>query len=333
MSRKTSSKRRFSFDPTPERPSSRLRVFLARVPNRRQLVKVYGRTAAVFLAIGAGVLFPEAHELSFFIPFLIGSMLFFSFLGLEIGRQSFRYGVWKILLANLAIAYSGLFLLWWVERDLALIAFLTGATPTAAAAPAVVGFLHGRVEYAVGSLLLTTVVIAAMLPFVLPLIVGATVVISSWEVLGSVLLVVFVPLASARMARYLPESARHLLQSGKGLSFYLWMGALFLVTSKATYFIVHEVTVPAIMLVKIAVMSLIICVVNFEVGSMVGGTAFRREASQALGQKNCSFTIWVALTFINPLVALGPTFYVIYHNLYSSLQLYAFEKRRAEHTA
>ena len=38
--------------------------------------------------------------------------------------------------------------------------------------------------------------------------------------------------------------------------------------------------------------------------------------------------IWVALTFINPLVAMGPTFYILYHNLYNSWQIYRFERRR-----
>jgi BASS family bile acid:Na+ symporter len=299
----------------------------------RQTGRLYGRTAAVFLAIGAGIILQGAHSLSFLIPYLIGSMLFFSFLDLEIGRRSFRDGVWKILLANLVIAYSAFFLMRRIDEDLALVAFLTGVTPTAAAAPAVVGFLGGRVEYAVGSVLLTTVVIAFMLPFVLPLVVGTKIVISTGEVLASVLLVVILPLAASRAAGYLPDRVRRILRTGKSLPFYLWMAALFLVTSKAAFFVMHEVSVPILTLIEIATISLLICVVNFGIGGLLGGEDFRREASQALGQKNCSFTIWLALTFISPVVALGPTFYVVYHNLYSSLQLYAFEKRRADRNA
>ena len=32
-------------------------------------------------------------------------------------------------------------------------------------------------------------------------------------------------------------------------------------------------------------------------------------------------------SYINPLVAMGPTFYVLYHNLYNTWQIYRFEKR------
>jgi BASS family bile acid:Na+ symporter len=68
--------------------------------------------------------------------------------------------------------------------------------------------------------------------------------------------------------------------------------------------------------------------VNFTFGAVLGGERFRQESSQSLGQKNNSFVIWVALTFINPLVAMGPTFYILYHNLYNSWQIYRFERRR-----
>jgi BASS family bile acid:Na+ symporter len=69
--------------------------------------------------------------------------------------------------------------------------------------------------------------------------------------------------------------------------------------------------------------------VNFTFGALLGGQHFRQESSQSLGQKNNSFVIWVALTFINPLVAMGPTFYILYHNLYNSWQIYRFERRRS----
>jgi BASS family bile acid:Na+ symporter len=80
-------------------------------------------------------------------------------------------------------------------------------------------------------------------------------------------------------------------------------------------------------LLPIALVALVICIINFSLGALIGGRQHWQEASQALGQKNNSFVIWVALTFINPLIAMGPTFYVLYHNLYNSFQIYLFEKR------
>jgi BASS family bile acid:Na+ symporter len=176
--------------------------------------------------------------------------------------------------------------------------------------------------------MITNLFMAVTLPFILPLVVGTEAGISTAGLLQSVLLVVCIPLGLARGVSYLPENVRRAIGRGKTLSFYVWLVALFLVTAKSSHFIQGDLTIPSGKLLAIAVISLVICAVNFSVGALLGGKKYRREASQALGQKNNSLTIWLALTFINPVVALGPTCYVLYHNAYNSLQLFAFEKRR-----
>ena len=65
-------------------------------------------------------------------------------------------------------------------------------------------------------------------------------------------------------------------------------------------------------------------------GRMIGGKSFAQEASQSLGQKNTTFTIYLALTYANPLVAFGPTSYVLWHNLWIAWQLHL--QARAEAT-
>jgi bile acid:Na+ symporter, BASS family len=216
-----------------------------------------------------------------------------------------------------------------VDVDLALVGFITAVTPTAIAAPVVVGFLHGRVEYAVTAMLLTNIGIAIMIPFTLPLVAGSTGEVSTWEVLPQVLLVMFVPLMLAGLARLLPTDIRALIRKGKPVTFPIWLLVLFAVTSKASAFIQSNASISGWRLVEIALISLAICAVNFAVGGWIGGPAFHREASQVLGQKNNSFTIWLALTYLNPLAALGPTFYVVYHNLYNGFQLFDHERGTA----
>jgi BASS family bile acid:Na+ symporter len=289
--------------------------------------KIFGRTGALFAAIGSGIVLTQGHVLSFLIPYMIVLMLFFAFLDLPLARQAFGKGVWAILVANVSIAFAAYFLLWHLSEDLALIAFLTAVTPTATAAPVLMSFLEGRVDYVVGSVVLTNVFMALMLPFVLPLVVAHGIVISTWEVLRSVLLIVFLPLALARLCALLPAHVYAQICRRKPASFYIWVITLYLVTSKAASFVFHEVSVPGPLLISIALTSLVICVVNFSAGALIGGKEFRREASQSLGQKNSSFSIWLALTFVSPIAALGPTFYVVWHNLYNSLQLYLHENR------
>jgi BASS family bile acid:Na+ symporter len=106
------------------------------------------------------------------------------------------------------------------------------------------------------------------------------------------------------------------------------MMMLFIVTAKASAFLRADTGTSAGLLAGIALLSLASCIANFMVGAWLGGRTFRHEASQALGQKNNSFTVWIALTYLHPLAALGPTFYVLYHNLYNGFQLYRHERVR-----
>jgi len=290
--------------------------------------RTYGKVLALFLAMLAGGLMPQAHKLDFLIRYLVMTMLFFAFLGIEFNPRLFQRSVLWVLAANTAVAFIGYGIFVSSNITLALAAFMTGIAPSAIAAPVLIGFIEGQVEYVLAAVLLTNVSSAVIIPLALPSLVGEVVPISVWVVLQSSLIVMFVPLILAKLAVRLPSGAQTFIRKGKRFSFPLWLIGLFLVSAKASDFLRNENTGSLTILMYIALISLGICVVNFALGAWIGGRQYRKEASQALGQKNLSFVIWIALAFINPLVAMGPTFYILYHHLYNSWLIYRFEKAR-----
>lgn len=294
----------------------------------RTFRRIYGKVLALLAAMVAGSLLPQLHGLSFLIQYLLMAMLFFAFLDIEFQRRSFQWGLLWILLANLAIAFVSYEALAAFDHTLALAAFLTAVAPTAIASPVIVSLIGGQVEYVVGAILLTNVAMAFVVPVALPSLLGKAARVSIWQMLEPVLLTVFVPLILARLARLLPPVPKTAVWKGKDYTFVLWVLNLFITCAKAVDFLRNGAGGSIGLLPKIALISLVICALNFSVGALIGGRKFWQEGSQALGQKNNSFVIWVALTFINPLAAMGPTFYVLYHNLYNSFQIYVSEKRR-----
>ncbi|HEX9385114.1 MAG TPA: hypothetical protein VF918_02255 [Anaerolineales bacterium] len=298
--------------------------------NLESIWNSYGKVLGLLLMIVLGVVFPQFHALSAYIQYLLMIMLFFAFLDIDIQPASFQRGVIWVVLANITVAFSAYWILRPFDLNLALAAFITGIAPTAIAAPVIINFIHGQVEYVVGAVLLSNVVMSLVLPVTLPFIVGGVVQISIGQVLEPVLITMFVPLILARLANLLPQRTQSVIRRGKRFSFPLWLLALFIMCSKAADFLRNDVTASASAILSIALISLVICIVNFVLGGLLGGERFRQESSQSLGQKNNSFVIWIALTFINPLVAMGPTFYILYHNLYNSWQIYRFERRRSE---
>ena len=294
----------------------------------RSLWTSYGKVLGLLFMIVLGILLPQFHELSHYIQYLLMVMLFFAFLDIDIKAESFQRGVIGVVVANLLIAFAAYWILRPFDLNLALAAFITGIAPTAIAAPVIISFIRGQVEYVVGAVLLSNVAVSLVLPVTLPYVVGDVVQISVWQVLRPVLVTMFVPLVLAQLARQLPQNAQAVIGSGRKISFPLWLFALFIMCANAGNFLRNDVTASITTVIAVALISLILCILNFAVGAWLGGDRFRQESSQSLGQKNNSFVIWIALTFINPLVAMGPTFYILYHNIYNSWQIYRFERRR-----
>jgi BASS family bile acid:Na+ symporter len=250
-------------------------------------------------------------------------MLFLVFLQTKLSREALRPSHGVLLAANIAMGFVGWGLGWVVGgREVALAAFFCGITPTATAAPVIVSFLRGKVDYVVAAFLLTNVVVATLLPALMPLMLGKTAPAAFTAVLGSVGLVVFGPMALAWLVRRIFARAASWPKRMSNVSFGAWVLTLFLITARVSAFLRAQSELPQELLIKIGAISLVVCMANFALGWIIGGKEFAREASQSLGQKNTTFTIYLALTYANPLVALGPTFYVLWHNLWNSWQLH-----------
>ena len=292
-------------------------------------LKIYSKVFGLLATMLVGALFPQVHSLSFLIQYLLMGMLFFAFLDINFKPETFQRSVLWILLANVGVAFLSYAVLASFDMTLALTAFMTAIAPTAIAAPVIIGFIQGKIEYVVTAVLFTNISSAVIIPLTLPFLLGAEVQISVWEVLQPVLIVMFVPLILARLVSHLPPRTQKTIRKGKQFSFPIWLVNLFIITANASNFLRNENSDSTFTLVTIALISLALCIVNFGVGALLGGRRNWQEASQSLGQKNLSFVIWIALTFINPLVAMGPTFYILYHHLYNSWSICQFEKRRS----
>ncbi len=283
-----------------------------------------------FLPIAAillGILFPQAHVYSFLIQYLLMVVLFFPFLTARIDKFYFQT-IW-IAIANLSVAFTAYFLLTPLNSDLAFISFITAISPTAISAPAMMSFLRGNVDYVTFSVILTNSLVAIAVPFLIPLIHPGNL-ISTQKVFLSIVALFLTPLVLSRLLKLIAVDLSCSLIRLKIIGFYTWNIILFIASAKATHFILEESNAPPKTIAAIAVISLIICTVNFRLGRFIGGKDFAREASQSLGQKNTMFTVWLSLSFLNPVVALGPMFYILYHNLYNSYQLIQIKNRKPD---
>jgi BASS family bile acid:Na+ symporter len=279
------------------------------------------RSLGLFLAILLGLFFQEGNRYTFLIKDIVIAISFLSFVNVKIDRNLFfKLHVFLIALTAIALSFFLFALINVYNPDLALVAFMLAISPTAMAAPVITTFLNGRVDYVISSTLVTNVIVAFLLPLLLPAIAQQNLEISAWKILTTNLNIIAIPLVLSQLLRILPTLEKALIKL-KTLSFYGWLLAIYLATAKASYFITRESDIPTYIVGAIALISLVVCLLNFSIGKFLGGQTLTQESSQALGQKNTMFTIWISLTFLNPLVTLGAMFYVIYQNLYNSYLL------------
>ena len=294
------------------------------------MLKTLIRPGFILLAFGAGYAFDNAHVFNWLIRWLLIAMLYLACLQLKPSQLAIHSSHWKILAANVLIALIPWALILGLggRRDLALLAFFTGITPTATAAPVIIAFLNGRVGYVVTAFVITNIGIALMLLGLLPLVTGNL----SWLFMGKVglnlLLVIGLPLIAGTLTRIVHPAASQWPSRCRNFSFGLWIVTMFLIAASGADFLKHTPGLPSDVIWLALGGSFALCALNFTVGRWLGGRRLGRETSQALGQKNTSFTIFLALTFANPLVAMGPTFYVLWHNLWNCMQMWLYDRRQ-----
>jgi BASS family bile acid:Na+ symporter len=287
------------------------------------------RAVGLLLAFSAGSCLPALHAYSWLIRFGLIYMLFVVFLRIELSRKMLHRSQFLSVGFNIlfAIALWQLFL-YVGQKELAQVAFFTAITPTATATAVIVSLVAGNVGYTVATFMLSTLCISCALPLLIPMVVGSPTPGLAQNVLFRVLSVTLIPLMSALVLRRLSKPTA--IKLGERLSistFYVWIGLVILIAAQARHFLDKQAQIPWMLLGTIALLSLAICAVNFLVGYLLGRPQYGLECSQALGQKNNSYTVDLALTYATPLVALGPTIYVLWHNLWNAWQLYRHDKR------
>lgn len=280
------------------------------------------KTILLLLTIATGILFPYGHEYTFLIRYFLMVMLFFSFLDVRVDRDIITKKHFVIL--STIIITASLFFLFIkpFSVELAQTAFITAIAPTAIAAPVITSLKRKKVEFVAFSLLLNNFVIAALIPFMLPFVMQNHAKISITDVLYPILITFSVPFASAQILKVLSKKIWTRLVNWKDVSFYILIINIYIATSDASNYIRSEFSNNLNIIFLIAGASALLCIFFFGLGWIIGGKEYHHEASQSLGQKNNAFTIWLSLTYMNPISAIGPVFYVFFQNLYISYELH-----------
>lgn len=267
-------------------------------------------------------------------PWCLFYMLTVVFLRMDYTPRALRPQHWVVLGVNVALAFAlwGGLLLCGVPERFAQVAFFTAITPTATSAPVIVNFLGGSITFASMGFLLSALAISAVLPLAVPVVLHS----SAWAIMPLLLqrvgFVTLLPLALAMgLRRLFGERARGVGKRLTASTLYAWMALVAIIAAAASDTLSASAAgYPRTDVLWVLLIDFALCVFQFALGALLGYPGHVRECSQLLGQKNTSYTTYLAFACGAPFAALGPAFYVFFHNAWNGLQLIFAGRKRGE---
>lgn len=282
------------------------------------------RSILMPIAIVAGILLPQAGALAPALPFLIGIMMFLTFVT-KIPPQTHGY-TFKIEIRAfvvglvLIVALWGIVKLFSLPREVLLGGAIIALSPPANAAPAMAKMLGGSASLALKIFLSGNLIACFSIPIVFGYLTGieASLYEVALKIFNTIQPIISIPLAFALgMRAFYPELADRAARYQK-YTMVVWTVSVFLILAKASMDIramgFAELWESG-KLPMMAAVSLVLCILQFALGWYCERGRRPIEGSQSMGQKNTTLVIWIASLYAGPVVALAPTCYVVWQNL------------------
>ena len=230
--------------------------------------------------------------------------------------------------------------------------------PTATAAPIIAGKLGGSIQNLTSFTLLSNIATAIIVPLFFPVVnpsAGIEFTTAFWMILKKISPLLLGPFFAAWLLRI----GYNFYQRKKGsdktftlskkwatMPFYVWVMTLIVLMADLTYTLIHQEysywTIGILCVGSIAT-----CLLQFGLGRRIGlrfpattkGEDYRDvlinpeaanysmeqvsriTAGQAFGQKNTTLAIWMAQAYLVPVASMAPAAYIIWQNLFNSIQL------------
>lgn len=278
------------------------------------------------IAIFLGLLFHRFFAtINVLTPFLIFVMLYVTLCSFEIKQMKITWLHLWILLFQVVVSLGFYLILYPFNPILAQGSLAIILAPTAISAPVVAAMLGANLSTMVTSTLLSNLAVAFISPIYFS-IAGNHADISFWHscwlVLYKVAPLIIMPLVLALLTRrFLPKLGASIVRQ-KNINYYLWSISLTIVIGSTIESIFRMNSSQAEILILMAILSIIICALQFYFGRLIGKRYGDVVAGgQSIGQKNTVLSIWMAHTYLNPVSSVIPALYVIWQNLYNSYQL------------
>ena len=310
-------------------------------------------------ALGYKLFLPLAPTL----PWLIFFMLFFTFCKVNPLDLRLHKWHWVVLAAQMLFSFASYAVLlhWTGDKILAQGILMCFVMPTATAAPIIAGKMGGSIQNLTTFTLLSNFATAIIVPATFPLINPAANMSffpAFLLILSRIAPLLLGPFFSAWLLRlaYKWKTRKEFVLPVKiaVVPLYLWVASIVVLTSVVTETTILNFHAQISNIIILIIASFFACLLQFGLGKLIGyylpapskGTDYQDvlinpaaapktmagvssiTAGQAFGQKNTSLGVWMANTFLDPMASLGAAAYILWQNIFNSVQLFVVAHKK-----
>lgn len=203
--------------------------------------------------------------------------------------------------------------------------------PTGTAAAVIAGRLGGNETTLTAYTMIGNMASAVMIPAIFPLVEehpAGSFVLQFLIILRHVFPLLICPFLMAWGLRvFLPKIHRVVVRFCGSLAFYLWAASLAVATGLTLRSVANS-PFDAHVMWLLAAAALVACIWQFGTGKALGRHYDDYIAcGQGSGQKSTIFAIWIALTYLSPVVSIAPSSYILWQNCVNSWQIWKRQKQ------
>ncbi|NLC24898.1 MAG: transporter [Oxalobacter sp.] len=276
--------------------------------------------------------FPVLGYFSFLLPWFIFGMLLLTFSRIPLSEIRFTAMHFWLLALQLGGSILAYLLISPFNTLLAEAAMVCIIAPTGTAAAVITRKLGGSAASLTSFSILSNLGVAVAVPLLFPLVhpgdgdIGFLA--AFFTILQKVFPLVILPFILAMFLRRFTPVLNEKLSNLQEWAFYMWSIALMIVVAKTVNSLVHD---PAggITAIWLGLIAMSASGLQFFIGKQLGRFYNERiTAGQALGQKNAILGVWMADTYLTPIVSVAVSAQLVSQNLFNAWQLWM--ARRAE---
>lgn len=274
----------------------------------------------IYLAIILGFLFPSEIEYELAIPFLLATILFFSFLKINFKWSNFfrKELCYYFFIGILLIPFVVFIFTKNLDPLLRLGLFMVSITPPAIGAPIIVDIVKGNRELVISNVVFYNLLSPLTYSLLLNIYFGKSeVVIPVKQIFLKLVLMLCIPLMLAVIVKNfvrLSEKLQNISRIVSPTSFILVVGVA--VSSASN----NLLTLKSIDLLKVAIFVLILAICSFFSGYILSkNDVTKKTLAIVFGHKNSTLTTWVILSNFTPPVVIPIIVYILFHNIINGI--------------